>query len=304
MDLITCVITTYNRSTDILHRAIKSVVNQTYSPIELVVVNDFPEDLVLASQIRSMLQSYTEIAIHYIEHSQNMGACQARNTAIQFAHGKYIAFLDDDDEWLPEKLEMQYSLIENSDETALVYCAHYEIKSNKKIEVFEELAREGNQNDDFKQLLKENFIGSTSYPLIRLSSIRELGGFKIGLPALQDHEMWLRIAYKYKLMYLKRPLVNYYHSQDSISTNKARKIYAFNYLLEEFRGDYEGDNNLFNYRLNYLAFICLKNMYWINMMTYLCKAIHVKWNSKNNFLVFYKLFRKVKRNMRSAEYQL
>lgn len=293
MDLISCVITTYKRPLYTLKRAIDSIVNQTYKNIELIIVNDAPQEYKLREEIKNLLDEYNNLKIKYIVHNKNMGACQARNTAIDNANGKYIAFLDDDDEWLPEKLEKQYKLI-IKENVELVYCSHYEIDELGKIKLVEEgMAKEGENYYDFDRLLCENFIGSTSYPLIKLECIKKVGGFNLNLKSSQDYELWLRFTKKYRIAYLKEPLVKYHITKGSISDNMENKIQGFNYVLNEFKDDYLDNKYIYNYKLNYLAFICLKKVNIRYFLYYYLKAIRIMPFTFNNALIIKKVINKL-----------
>ena len=113
--LISAVITTYRRPVRIVKRAAKSAAGQTYRNLEIIVVNDAPEDAALAQAVGEMLTSLHDERIRYLIHEHNAGACAARNTGILASKGEYIALLDDDDEWLPRKLERQLAGFGDSD---------------------------------------------------------------------------------------------------------------------------------------------------------------------------------------------
>ena len=123
--MISVIITTYKRTPDIVLRAVSSVVAQTFGDWELIIVDDSPETWEIRPQIRLAVEKIAneDLRIKYIPHDKNSGACAARNTGIMHAKGEYIAFLDDDDEWVPEKLEKQLDILQKSgDNVALVYC--------------------------------------------------------------------------------------------------------------------------------------------------------------------------------------
>ncbi|ACS99088.1 glycosyltransferase family 2 protein [Paenibacillus sp. JDR-2] len=295
MEKISCIVTTYKRPIPVLQRAVASIVNQTYSNLELIVVNDAPQILKLVEDIRIMLNEFTNIPIKYIVQHQNMGACQARNTGIEEASGEYVAFLDDDDEWLPDKLEKQYALI-TKERVALVYCSHYEIRQEgTRTLVIEDLAREGIHQDEFERLLLANFVGSTSYPLLRLSAVKTVGGFDTNLKASQDHDLWLRIARKYPIVYCNEPLVNYYHSEESISSNMENKLQGFNFLLNKYKDEYLKKKDLHNYRLNYIAYCCFKSKYFNGFISFTLRAFKTKLISKYNFMLLSKMSKKAVR---------
>ena len=97
--LVSIIVPTYNRA-GVLSRAIRSIFSQTYSNIEIIIVDDASCD-----DTGNVVESFMDDHIHYIRHDKNQGGSASRNTGIRSAKGSFIAFLDDDDEWLPEKLE-------------------------------------------------------------------------------------------------------------------------------------------------------------------------------------------------------
>ena len=104
---VSVIIPTYNRA-KLIKRSILSVLNQTYQNFEIIVVDDGSAD-----DTKSVVESFNNPKIRYIRHDINKGQSAARNTGIKNAKGKYIAFQDSDDEWLPEKLEKQMSCFES-----------------------------------------------------------------------------------------------------------------------------------------------------------------------------------------------
>lgn len=305
--MISCIVTTYKRPIEIVKRALDSVVQQTYQDIELIVVNDAPKEQTLAEDIGKLLEGYA-VSKQYIVHEKNKGACAARNTGIAHARGEYLAFLDDDDEWLPGKLKTQLAAMK-SEQVALVYCSHYVIdKTGKKRWIEEPLAREGYQEDAFEQLLKENYIGSTSYPLLRTEAVRAVGGFSEGLRASQDHDLWLQLVQKYpgaSLAYCKEPLVNLYYSKEAISRNIENSIQGYEYLLDKYEWFYKEHKEIWNYRLNYLAYCCLCSGNAKYAVNYWRRATKVKRCSKHNLMLVSKGFQKIKnilRNRRTERY--
>lgn len=122
MDLVSVVITTYGR-TDTLHRAIKSVLSQTYPNIEIIVVDDNKDEQIRKEVIKTA-SSIDDSRVKLVMNAVNMGGALARNEGIKAAKGKYIAFLDDDDEYLPLRVEKQVEVFEKdkTQKLALVYC--------------------------------------------------------------------------------------------------------------------------------------------------------------------------------------
>lgn len=138
---VSCIVTTYERPIEILKKAIMSIVKQTYDNYEILIVNDSPKNIELSNKIKHLVKLIKNeycIEITYLSYEKNMGANYARNYGIKFSNGEYVAFLDDDDEWLPEKLEIQVPLMD--DNVAIVYsnfliCDNGKYHKNNLIEV-------------------------------------------------------------------------------------------------------------------------------------------------------------------------
>lgn len=228
--MVSAIITTYKRDLDTLRRAINSVINQTYKDLELIVVDDSPDTYEKRTEIREYVTSITEIPILYIQHERNMGACVARNTGIDHARGEYIAFLDDDDEWLSEKTEKQIKLFREG--IGLVYCGSQTMNDDTgSVEVKENDFHNGSI---FDSLIIENYIGSTSFPLLRKDILLEIGKFDPEMKSAQDYDVWLRIARKYNVEYVSEPLVVYHiHSGEQISKNANNKIQGLERLIQK-----------------------------------------------------------------------
>ena len=111
-DKVSIIIPTYKRS-DLLERAIKSVINQTYKNIEIIVVDDNVNNSKEHLQNLKIIEKYPQII--YIKNKKNLGGGLTRNVGIKASTGEYIAFLDDDDEFYPTKIEKQYQLYKSLD---------------------------------------------------------------------------------------------------------------------------------------------------------------------------------------------
>lgn len=236
--LVSAIVTTYKRSPDIVKRAVLSIVNQSYRNIELIVVNDCPADLCLVEQIDDMLSSvHTDIEIHYVVLEKNGGACKARNIGIRQAKGKYIACLDDDDEWKPEKIKIYVDAAESDPGVGIVYGGV--ITKNEKSGT--ERSSDGLEKpsgDIFMQELAYNIVGSCSFPLLRKSVVDDVGGFREDMPALQDWELFLRLLKRCKAIYIKEPLNVYYiYEGERISANPMKRIEAYEKLKAEYEAE-------------------------------------------------------------------
>ena len=104
MEKVSVVIITYNRPLDVLFRAINSALNQDYNSIEVLVVNDAPENYELAHSIQERIDKIDDDRITYLSYDRNHGSNYARNYGLKHSTGAYIGFLDDDDEWYSYKM--------------------------------------------------------------------------------------------------------------------------------------------------------------------------------------------------------
>ena len=228
-NLVSVIVTTHKREPKMLKRALDSVVNQTYKNIEIIVVDDSPEDYEFRPKIKELVTGYENTI--YIAHGNNKGAAISRNDGIAVSKGEFLAFLDDDDEWLPEKTEKQISLM--SSDVGLVYCREYIVDSATGQKTIN--SRDYHTGKVFKYLITDNFIGGNSFVLIRRSAIENCGNFA-DIKSAQDAELFLRISRKYKVAYVDEPLLNYYINHgERITHNHYNKIDGFTYIDKKYR---------------------------------------------------------------------
>lgn len=148
-----------------------------------------------------------------------------------------MAYLDDDDEWKYNKIEAQVETFEKCKENvAIVYCNNENYYDDKKvIKTRLEKNIKPKTGKVFNELLVWNFIGSCSFPLIRKSAIAEVNGFSENMPAMQDLELYLRIAQKYEVEYCDKILATYHiYSGDRISKKTEKREKAYENLKNEF----------------------------------------------------------------------
>lgn len=243
--LVTAVITTYKRKPEVVKRALNSIIEQTYNNIEIFVINDCPADKKLVKELRKMIvESSRNRRVNYIVVENNGGACKARNIAIERATGKYFACLDDDDEWLPEKIELQVQALEKQKGAAIAYCnaiLRY-VDQGKDVTRFVERQKEG---DIYFEQIEKNNIGSCSFPMFRTDVLKEVGGFDINMPALQDWELYFRVLKKYKAVYVHKPVAIYYfYDGERISANSQNRVVAFENIHQKIIKDLENNTKL------------------------------------------------------------
>lgn len=252
-ELVTAVITTYKRKTEILRRAVESVVKQSWRPLELYVINDYPEDAELGDDIRKMLldvqQSNKDIMIQYVPLEHNSGACVARNKGLELARGKYISFLDDDDTWEEDKIKEQIKGFE-SERVGMVYSPFYNVDLNGKKELIVRGNKSGNLLND---LLYRNVIGGTSMPMMRVNAMRNIGGFDPEMLSSQDYDTWVRMAEKYEIQFASKPLTVRYLTSESITTNLKKKESGWLHFTEKYLHYYKNNEKAFSSRISLMV---------------------------------------------------
>lgn len=245
--IVSVILPTYNRAS-LLPRAIQSVLNQTYKNFELIIIDDHSND-----NTDKVVKEFKDNRVRYIRHKENKGAAAARNTGIRLAKGKYIAFQDSDDEWLPKKLERQIIIFENlSPKYGVVYSGYWRISKEQKtyLPSIDINKKEGNIH---KSLLNTSFVPMVTV-ICRKGYFKKAGLFDEKLPRLQDWELCLRISKRYKFKFIDEPLVVVYHqSTNSISNNIDALIEAYELILEKHKKDYKKNKLILGKRLTILA---------------------------------------------------
>jgi len=243
--LVSAIITTHDREPAMVLRAVNSVLNQTYQNIELIVVDDSSPSFAQRAEVEQSVRSVSD-DILYLKHDFCQGACVARNTGLSHAKGYYVGFLDDDDEWLPTKIEEQLKGFYD-DNTALVYSQIVMIDDENHIEYLESPRHESGYI--FETLLKRNIIGSTSNPLIKRECIETVGKFDVTMESCQDYDLWLRLALRYPIQYIDAPLLRYHvHPGKRISTNDEKRIKGIERIFSKYAGYFRTDNEAWHSR--------------------------------------------------------
>jgi glycosyltransferase involved in cell wall biosynthesis len=197
MAAVSVIIPTLNRAQK-TKRAVASVLYQTFSDYEILVVDDGSEDS--TSEALSPFSPY----IKCITHSKNLGVSAARNTGIRASHSPLVAFLDSDDYWLPDKLASQVSFFAKHPEA--VACQTEELWIRRGVRVNPMKKHFKPSGDIFEPCLKLCVV-SPSAVIVRRSLLDEVGLFDEELPACEDYALWLRISCKYPIWLIPVPLV-------------------------------------------------------------------------------------------------
>ena len=249
--LVSVVIPTYKRPL-FLERAISSVLQQTYTNWEIIVVDDNEAGSDYRRETEHLMAQYSSDArINYVQHSLNRGGGAARNTGIEASQGEYVAFLDDDDTWLPQKLEKQLSLYETSPTCLVVYTGYQNVYFDGRPTTINLPVLRGNI---LKDLLKQNKVSTTSTLLCRRATLVEVGMFDAHFPASQDYDLYLRLAQTCRFDYVNEPLVIFHrHQQGNISNNVKSKLHAFDLLLAKHQHLFQQYPDSYVYHLKFFA---------------------------------------------------
>ncbi|MBI4095127.1 MAG: glycosyltransferase [Candidatus Liptonbacteria bacterium] len=188
---ISAVITTWNRSL-MLKSAIASVLAQTVKDFELLVLDNGSTD-----DTEEVVRSFGDKRIRYVNHGR-IGISEARNRGVREAKGEFVGFLDDDDEWLPEKLEKQLALFgKSSERVGMIYGGFRRVRDGKTYETFRPKLR-GSVLEAYL-CERDPLTGSASNPLIRKSVFGAVGGYDEALKTSEDWEFYLRLMRKFEV---------------------------------------------------------------------------------------------------------
>lgn len=229
---ITVVIPTYNREKTIKY-CLDSVLNQTFSPLEIIVVDDCSTDNTV-----EIVKNYPDSRIRCIVLESNSGAQVARNRGIKESRGKWIAFQDSDDEWVPSKLEKQVNVLKhfNYDPMIVVHTDAIWLKTSSGEQLQVQLPIVEGENV-YPTLL--NAPGPL-FPTILTShqALEKINFLDEGVPSYQEWDTVIRLAKHCHFIFLPEPLFVYHlHEGETISKNKKREIIGYQYILDKFEDE-------------------------------------------------------------------
>lgn len=290
--LISIVIPTFGRPTT-LKRSIISVLNQTYSEIEVIVVDDNNPFSSAREKTEFLISKFDDSRLVYIKHNKNRNGAAARNTGISIASGYYIAFLDDDDEFEREKIEKQLLYIEHNSHFGAVYCKSIYLKNDIPY-YYTKYNKEGNIQFDVLTMAHEF---NTSSLLVHKKYIKAIGGFNEKFMRHQDYDFLLRLNRRCLVGCVNEYLLRIYN--DDVINQPPFNQYEINKMtfLSEFKAyisQYKQQEINMIYRIHYfdLFYYALKNRIIGKSMKYLFRS---KPNIKMINYVLRKTIRVMKR---------
>lgn len=273
MPKVSVIIPTYNRSHFILD-AIDSVLNQAFQDFEIIVIDDGSND-----DTREVLRKYDAIVNHVYQ--ENKGRSEARNTGIKIAKGEYIAFLDDDDIWLPQKLEKQITFLDANPDIGLVHAFTEVIDeegrmltadTKNRLKLYRKAVKVGYTYEGMSHLC----VMFMSTVMLRKECLDKVGLFDPNIPAFEDWDFYLRFALKYSIVMIPEFLVRFRMHKgrtttDEFAEGRIKTAMKHLTLLNSCIGI------PFRSKIQYNFYVHLANTYyfnrhWLMQRTYTLKA--------------------------------
>jgi len=257
----------YKRHRDLVNRAIQSLLAQTYKNIEIVLVDDNARDDLIdyRTELEALVSELNDNRIVYLQNKSNLGGAGARNEGINAATGEYVTFLDDDDMYLPEKVEKQLSfMLDNDlDMTFSKLCLYNE--KDKLIDVREHDIRSFDSLYLKKYHLTKQITGTPTFMMKRRVLI-DIGGFEI-VPMGQEYYLMQKILWgDYKVGYFPECYIKAYRTDaEAISTGKNKII---------------GEKNLYKFKKKFFGILSRKDRRYVRCRHYAVMAVAFKRNKK------------------------
>lgn len=238
MSLVSVLIPTFNREATI-KRAVDSVLSQTYSDIECIVIDDASTD-----STQKILKNINDPRLKVFTLPENKGVSFARNYGEEKSNGDWIALLDSDDEWLPNRLEKQLRFAKENPKLPLIHGEEIWVRNGKRVNPKKIHQKSGGRI--FRNCLHLCLI-SPSATLMKRELYRELKGFRVDYPVCEDYEMWLRVTEKYEVGFIEEPIIiKYGGHEDQLSAKyKAMDFWRVKAMDEIFSDRVLSDEDSF-----------------------------------------------------------
>ncbi|MFH0933670.1 MAG: glycosyltransferase family 2 protein [Pseudomonadota bacterium] len=237
---VSVVLPTHNRSA-LLRRSIRSVLCQSYADFELLVVDDASDD-----DTREVVESFSDERIRYIRLDSNVGGGAARTAGVSQARASILAFQDNDDQWLPQKLERCMQVLGDDPSLTGVFSAFWQIEDGSERRMPVSVPR---GEEMAGAILHGNFI-DTPTSVIRRDAFERAGGFDPRMPRYQDWELFIRLLKCGPFAYIEEPLVLSHVTPGSISSSDSAHGLALEIMYEKHVAEIARDDRL---HANWLA---------------------------------------------------
>ena len=223
---VSVVIPVYNRPLAVV-RAIRTALAQTHPVDEIIVVEDGSPNPVDPDALRAL-----DPRIRVLVHEVNQGGGAARNTGFRAAKGKWVAFLDSDDEWLPDKLERQMALLDREPHSVACFTGRRDVNAAGdagRVHLPPETI-------SLLDLQRINVLSTTSSAVIRRDVLNLVGGFDPELPSCQDWDLWVRLRARGEFSVVREPLVRFFQAgTDRITKNAQAVVNGHRVMFDRIR---------------------------------------------------------------------
>jgi glycosyltransferase involved in cell wall biosynthesis len=282
---VSVVIPTFRRSI-FLKKAIKSVHNQTFKDYDIIVVDDNidPDEI---DKVKIICDAYK---VTYIKNNRTKGGCGSRNSGILVSESKYIAFLDDDDFWYPEKLKYQVEHM-NSGLISSCYVAFSKNYINQNIKSINKSSLLNKSYLSRNNILKGTCPASTSLVMADRLMLIESGLFDESLESFQDYDMWIRLTAIKPMSYIDKVLAEFtFHQGDRVSVNLYKRFNALDLIILKWGNEIEKVCELSKFRNHFQATAYASNALaqtgpsYIRMVWYRFLVLYKKPLSLNSWL--------------------
>lgn len=296
------VMPSYKTDERTMRRALACVGKQTYRNYELIVIDD-NDDNEFKTINNELMQEFVSENIRFLFHEKNKGANYARNYGINEAKGKYIAFLDADDEWLPSYLQ---SLKNEIDKGATFITANYQIVSPYGIQPPDFSTNKKYEGYIYEKMLLNDVVGPSSAVCVKTDELIKAGLFDVSLPARQDYDMWIRVA-KYNSLNLVREVQMYIYrdGHDSISKSYKRNIKGTKMVMKKLYQQnfpFSTKKRIAASQNFQLGHICIVGNHQYEAIEYLWKSLMARFSLKTSIYLLvclmpysFKLIKKARR---------
>ncbi len=223
IDGVSVILPTYN-GVRFLRDAMDSVLKQSFPKLELIVVDDASD----TQEIAKIVAEYKDERVRYIRNPKNVGLAHSRNVGIRASKYDYVAFCDDDDICLPDKLEKQIiSLLEAPQGTGFAYCEAHYIRMGDEEDLYiprRDISAVRKEGYIYPELLRRNMISGTTL-LIKKKCFENIGYYNESLSVFEDWDILLRLSKEYGAAFVPEPLYDYYERPQSLTTRRDEAWY-------------------------------------------------------------------------------
>lgn len=248
---VSIIIPTHNRS-ELLKKAISSVLDQTFKDWEAIIVDDHSTD-----NTREVVDGFGEEKIKYIKNMGKNGPSVARNKGIAVASGEYVAFLDDDDEWLPKKLEKQIAILDScTKDVCGIYSNRLMINKLTGETYSENPGARTLRGNLLSQLMIKNPI-HTSTLVVKRECFDQIGYFDESMQYMEDRDLFIRLSMNWDIEYLDEPLTKaYFHGGEHLSRNLEGQTQGREIILDRYQSYFRKNKKIWS-----KLYICLGAQY-------------------------------------------